>query len=72
MYAPGAHSVGCEIAQVTNQIIKGVSEMVENFSSDYTTPYRGYNRCASLLQPCLTDTPMPSSCSTCARHGNAA
>ena len=27
--------------------MKGVSQMVETFSSDYAAPYRGYNRCGS-------------------------
>ena len=32
-------------SQVTNQIIKGVGQMVETFGSEYA-PYRGYGRCA--------------------------
>ncbi len=41
--------------QVTNQIIKGVGQMVETFGSEYA-PYRGYGRCVALANP---TTPPP-------------
>jgi len=49
------HTHNLQPSQVTNQIIKGVGQMVETFGSEYA-PYRGYGRCVCFANP---TTPPP-------------